>query len=73
MLTSVLNGIMKHIYTYGCVLSALATTLLSGIMNSDPKIVYDVYNSGLAATIFRMIKGNQFGALEKRMTNWMPR
>ena len=44
---------------------ALEATLLSNIMNSDPKIVHYVNDSGLAGIVFRMIKVNQFGTLDK--------
>ncbi len=75
-MTSVLNGIMKNVYTYGGVLGALATTLLSDIMNSDPKVVHYVFDSGLADAVFRMIKGKQFKAsdnndvLDARVEDW---
>jgi hypothetical protein len=59
-MTKVLMGIMKNVHSYGGVLGALATTILSDIMNSDPKIVHYVYECGLADTFFRMIKGSQF-------------
>lgn len=59
-MTEVLMGIMKHVHSYGGVLGALATTILSDIMNSDPKIVHYVYECGLADTFFRMIKGSQY-------------
>jgi len=60
-MTSVLNGIILHVHSYGGVLCALATTLISDIMNSDPKIVHYVYECGLADTIFRMLKGKSYG------------
>ena len=63
-LTQVLMTIMNHVHAYGGVLGAVATTLLSDIMNSDPKVVHYVYESGLADAFFRMIKGAQYVVLK---------
>ena len=54
-MTKVLAGIMENVFFWGGVLGALATTLLSDIMNSDPKVVHYVYESSLADTFFRYV------------------
>lgn len=65
-MTKVLMGIMKNVHSYGGVLGALATTVLSDIMNSDPKVVHYVYECGLADTFFQMIKGSQYETWDEK-------
>lgn len=65
-MTEVLMTIMTYVHSYGGVLVAVATTLLSDIMNSDPKLVHYVYESGLADAFFKMIKGSQYVEWKER-------
>jgi len=58
--TMVVKSIISNIRAYGGVLGALATTLLSDVMNSDPRVVHYVYDSGLADVIFQLLKGSEY-------------
>lgn len=59
-MTEVMKKLLRNVNIYGGVLGALAITLLTDIMNSDPKIVYFVFESGLADSFFVMMKGSTY-------------
>jgi hypothetical protein len=59
-MTMVLKFIISNIHAYGGVLGALAITLLSDVMNSDPRVVHYVYDCGLADTFYKTLKGSQY-------------
>jgi Domain of Unknown Function (DUF913). len=74
-MTLVLKSIISNVCVYGGVLGALAITLLSDVMNSDPRVVHYVYDSGLADAIFKMLKGSHYNAessafLDERSVRW---
>jgi len=59
-MTEVMKKILRYVNTYGGVIGALAITLLTDIMNSDPKSVHFVFESGLADSFFVMMKGSVY-------------
>jgi len=58
-LTNALIDIMHNMSSYGPVVAALAGTLLSDIMNSEPQVVYHVHESGLAKAYLQMVMATE--------------
>jgi hypothetical protein len=54
-MTAVVKEILDHVDSYGGVLAALVSSLLSDVMNSDPQVVHHVHGSGLAESFLRML------------------
>lgn len=59
-MTKVIICILRRVTFYGGILGALSSTLLSDVMNAEPKVVHYVYESGLASAFFKMIKGSRY-------------
>jgi E3 ubiquitin-protein ligase HUWE1 len=59
-MTKIMNHLMRNVNRYGGITGALVLTLLTDIMNSDPKIVHYVFESGLADSFFFMMKGPMY-------------
>lgn len=56
----VIKNVLRNVNTYGGVTGALVITLLTDIMNSDPKSAHFVFESGLADSFFCMMKGSMY-------------
>ena len=54
--TKLLIEIMDNVSTFGGVIASLAVTFLADTMNSDPRVVHYVYQSGIANSFFCMLK-----------------
>lgn len=58
-LTAAMKELLDNMDSYGGLLIALVSTLLSDIMNADPQVVHHVHDSGIAASFLAMLKGEK--------------
>ena len=68
-MTDVLIKIMKNVSMYHGTLASLAITFLGDAMNSDPRVVHYVFQSGLADTFMLMIKSKSV-VLAEQYGSW---
>jgi len=60
-LTAAIKEIVDNVDSYGGVLAALVSSLLSDVMNSDPQVVHHVHGSGLAESFLQLFAAAKEG------------
>lgn len=64
-MTYVLNQLLRNINSFGGVLGALAVTLVTDTINTDPKVTHYILESGIAESFFFIMKGEECSANKK--------